>query len=204
MKKTLGGDRLGSGKKMDVNLHEYGRSSHDLSYTWRSTMSAGTLVPFLSLVGLPGDTFDINLNVDVKTHPTIGPLFGSAKVQLDLFEGPMRLYNAMLHNNKIGVGMDISKVLFPRLSVVGEGIPEDIRETIDIDNSQINPSSILAYFGIRGTGFIEEEEGPQSRIFNAIPILVYWEVMKNYYANKDKEDYQKQPLNATKARLEKE
>ena len=60
MKKTLGGDRLGSGKKMTVDFHGYERSTHDLSYLWRSTMAAGTLVPFMSEIALPGDTFDIS------------------------------------------------------------------------------------------------------------------------------------------------
>ena len=89
---TLGGDRLGSGKKQKVDLKNYERSSHDLSYIWRSTMASGTLVPFMSEVGLPGDSFDIDLDVDIKTHPTIGPLFGSYKVQLDVFSCPVRLY----------------------------------------------------------------------------------------------------------------
>ena len=44
---------------MKVELHNYERSTHDLGYIWRSTMSAGTLVPFMTQVALPGDTFDI-------------------------------------------------------------------------------------------------------------------------------------------------
>ena len=95
MKKvTLGGDRLGTGKKMQVKLHNYGRSTHDMSYVWRSTMSSGTLVPFLNEIGLPGDTFDIDLDAMVMTHPTLGPLLGSFKVQLDVFQAPIRLYNS--------------------------------------------------------------------------------------------------------------
>ena len=50
------------------------RSTHDLSYLWRSSMSAGTLVPFMSELALPGDSFDINLNCEVLTLPTIGPI----------------------------------------------------------------------------------------------------------------------------------
>ena len=76
---SLGGDRLGSGNKQRVELHGFERSNHDLSYIWRSTMAAGTLTPFLSEPILPGDTFDIDLNSNVLTHPTIGPLFGSFK-----------------------------------------------------------------------------------------------------------------------------
>ena len=41
--KTLGGDRLGSGKKQKISMHGYERSTHDLGYIWRSTMACGTL-----------------------------------------------------------------------------------------------------------------------------------------------------------------
>ena len=97
----LGGERLGSGKKNKYITKTFERSTHNLSYLWRSSMSAGTLVPFMSEVGLPGDTFDIELNADVKTLPTVGPLFGSYKVQLDVFEVPVRLFQGKLHMNKL-------------------------------------------------------------------------------------------------------
>ena len=62
MNKAIGGERLGSGNKMNVSLHNFERSSHDLSEVFRSSMNVGTLVPFLNKVALPGDTWDINLN----------------------------------------------------------------------------------------------------------------------------------------------
>ena len=110
---NLGGDRIGSGNKMKVQMRNYERSTHDLGNVWRSTMAPGTLVPFLKQVGLPGDTFDIELNADVKTLPTVGPLFGSFKLQLDVFMCPIRLYNAQLHMNKLDVGMNMKNVKFP-------------------------------------------------------------------------------------------
>ena len=179
MEKTLGGDRLGSGKKMKVELHGYGRSTHDLGYLWRSTMSAGTLVPFMAEVALPGDTFDINLDVDVKTHPTIGPLFGSYKIQLDVFQIPMRLYNSLMHNNMLGIGMDMTQVKIPQILLTATPAPE-ITDA-DMDNAQINPSALLSYLGIRGIGWTETNA---IRYFNAIPMLAYWDIYKNYYANK--------------------
>lgn len=184
MQKTLGGDRLGSGKKMKVDLHEYGRSTHDLSYLWRSSASMGTLIPFLSLVGLPGDTLDIDLDVDIKTHPTVGPLFGSAKVQLDVFEIPIRLYQAALHNNKLNAGRDIGNIKFPVLRLAARQLPSNLE--LDMDNTQINPSCVLHYLGIHGVGDIPDnpEETFWTRDFNAIPLLAYWEIYKNYYANK--------------------
>ena len=103
METNIGGQRLGSGNKETVHLRNYERSSHDLGYVWRSSMASGTLVPFMTEVGLPGDTFDIDLNCVVKTLPTVGPLFGSYKVQLDVFQVPIRLYNAKLHMNLLGI-----------------------------------------------------------------------------------------------------
>ena len=142
-KVTLGGDRLGSGKKNRVELHGYERSAHDLGYVWRSTMAAGTLVPFMSMVGLPGDTFDISLNADFKTHPTVGPLFGSYKAQYDVFMVPMRLYNSLLHNNAMGMGMKMDKVLLPVMNIPAR----EWEEGEDINSAQINPSCVLRYLG---------------------------------------------------------
>lgn len=181
-RKTLGGDRLGAGKKMQVDLHGYERSTHDLSYIWRSSMSAGTLVPFMSKVMLPGDTFDINLECEVLTLPTIGPLFGSYKVQLDVFMVPIRLYNSLLHNNKLGIGLNMAQVKLPQIELTAVPGTND-PEVTDIDNTQINPSCILSYLGIRGIGY-NAGETEVTRQFNGVPLLAYWDIYKNYYANK--------------------
>lgn len=184
IQKTLGGDRLGAGKKMKVAMHNYERSTHDLGYIWRSTMAAGTLVPFIKEIALPGDTFDINLNADVKTLPTVGPLFGSFKLQLDVFMCPIRLYNAQLHMNKLGVGMDMSRVKFPQLNIVTNHLNVNLDEPVEVQ--QINQSSLLAYLGIRGNGRTNSGGGV-SHDYNAMPYLMYWDIYKNYYANKQEE-----------------
>lgn len=177
MIRTLGGDRLGSGKKMQVELHGYQRSTFNISKMWRSTMSAGTLVPFICEPLLPGSTLDIDLDVDVKTHPTIGPLFGSYKIQLDVFSVPMRLYNSLMHNNTLNIGYDMEKVKIPQIRLTALPVTGN-----DLDNTQVNPSALPSYFGIRGVGV--PGNTPRTRDFNAIPILAYHEIYKNYYANK--------------------
>ena len=182
MQKTLGGDRLGSGKKQKVFLNHFERSTHDLGFIFRTTMSAGTLVPFMSILALPGDTFDIDLECDVKTHPTTGPLFGSFKVQLDIFQAPIRLYNGKLHNNKLGIGMKMQNVKLPYMELETN---RNYSWQGDINTSQINPSCILAYLGIRGVGQVPKDHLDNvTRTFNAVPLLAYWEIYKQYYANK--------------------
>jgi len=189
IKKTLGGDRLGSGKKMNVHLHNFERSTHDLGRIWRSTMACGTLVPYMVEYGLPGDVFDIDLGADVKTYPTIGPLFGSFKLQLDVFQAPIRLYNAMLHNNALGIGMNMSKVKLPELRFRfhpdGE---QNEKYQKPFHGKHINSSSIHAYLGIRGLGNTKNITGIDADVLmNAIPYLAYWDIYKNYYANKQEE-----------------
>lgn len=195
-KVAFGGQRLGSGGKITVDLKPYHRSTHDLGYIWRSTMAVGTLVPFLIEVGLPGDTFDIKLNADVKTHPTLGPLFGSFKLQLDVFEAPVRLYHSALMQNTTQVGNTIQNILLPVL--VSDVIPVTTPATMQTppDNSQINGSALLAYIGIRGWGWALS--GTPQRIMNAIPFMAYWEIYKNYYSNKQElNGYYLQPFTAS-------
>lgn len=185
IKKTLGGDRLGSGNKMQTSMNNYERSTHDLGFTWRSTMSAGTLVPFLVQEMLPEDKMEIELNCDVLTHPTIGPLFGSFKVQLDLFKVPMANYNAMLHMNTIGIGREMSKVKLPQIKIEGNNLVPYCNP----DTWQINPSSIFSYLNIRSLGHSSDEGILYvTREFNAIPYLGYFDIFYNYYSNKQEEN----------------
>jgi len=181
-KVTLGGERLGSGNKTKVELKSYNRSTHDLGNVERTTMAAGTIVPIWNQLALPGDTWDIGLDLEVLTHPTIGPLYGTYKAQVDVFIAPIRLYIGALNNNQLGIGMEMQNIHFPQIQMVSVS-PSSA--TTDWDNSQINPSSIFAYQGIRGLGKSTlSETGVVMRDFNAIPWLVYLDAYKNYYANK--------------------
>lgn len=185
-KRPIGGERLGAGKRMEVDMKTYDRSTFDLGYIWRSTMAAGTLVPFLCKPLLPGDTWDIDIeDFDMLTHPTEGPLFGSFKVQLDVFQVPMRLYMSALHNNKLGVGNNMAQVKLPKL----EKVP--LQKSIvmaqpDPNNAEISASCILSYLGYRGSG-LKDSTAARARKTNAIPLFAYHDIYKNYYANKQEE-----------------
>ena len=178
---SLGGDRLGSGNRMNVSLHGYESSNHDLGYVWRSTMAAGTLVPFLCEVALPGDNFRIDLDSVMKTHPTVGPLLGSFKAQFDVFKCPIRLYHSRLHNNPLGIGMETDKIKFPILNFTECNIINLKDKNTPPELQQINPSSIFSYLGLNGFG---SSEFAFSRNFNGLPFVMYWDIYKNYYVDK--------------------
>lgn len=184
---TIGGDRLGTGNKQKVSMKTYDRSTHDLSYTWRSSMSSGTLVPFQKLLCLPGDTVNMTWSADVLSLPTVGPLFGSYKVQLDCFLVPIRLFNRQLHMNKLNIGRNINEVLFPTLELKANAVTTDDYEWINTPNGQTNPSSLLRYLGINGIGRVVTT-GQVTRKFNALGVLSYWQIYKQYYANKQQDN----------------
>lgn len=184
MERNLGGtQRIGSGDKMKVQMHDYGKSNNNLSSRWKSTMAAGTLVPFMNLIGLPGDSFDIDLDAVVNTHPTIGPLYDGFKLQLDVYTAPMRLYQSVLNNDKLGIGLKMADVKFPTLNFVAPDFTDaEYKAMQDLENSQINPSCILSYLGLRGIGI--SRQGNRQRDFFGVPLLAYWDIYRNYYANK--------------------
>lgn len=182
MKKTLGGDRLRSESKMEVYLPNFGRSSHNVGKIIRTSQACGTIVPYWCQIGLDGTTFYIDITTKVKTMPTTGPVFGSFKHQIDVFVIPIRLYIAALHNNALGVGLNMSKVLLPRFQVYSANT--SIYEN-DTNRGQVNPSSLLSYLGIRGFGHTKVNQ--YIRSFPAIFNLAYWDIFKNYYANKQEE-----------------
>lgn len=183
MKKTLGGDRIRSESKMEVYLPNFGRSSHNIGKIIRTSQACGTIVPYWCQIGLDGTTFYIDITTKVKTLPTTGPVFGSFKHQIDVFVIPIRLYIAALHNNALGVGLNMSKVLLPYFQAMTANA--SIYEN-DTNRGQVNPSSLLAYLGIKGFG--RSKVNQYMRRFPAIFNLAYWDIFKNYYANKQEEN----------------
>lgn len=183
MKKTLGGDRLRSESKMEVYLPNFGRSSHNIGKIIRTSQACGTIVPYWCQIGLDGTTFYIDITTKVKTLPTTGPVFGSFKHQIDVFVIPIRLYIAALHNNALGVGLNMSKVLLPCFQALSANT--SIYEN-DTNRGQVNPSSLLAYLGIKGFGHSKVNQ--YIRRFPAMFNLAYWDIFKNYYANKQEEN----------------
>ena len=175
MKVNIGKNTLGDSNKMSVSLREYGRSTHNLSSAWRSPMGVGTLVPFMKLLGLPGDTFNIDLDTQIMTHPTIGPLFGNFKFQADVFTCPIRLYNAMLHNNTLNIGLDMSKVKLPKAEFF-------VRNKGDKEGK----ASLAEYLGVKQEPWYTTSEVQE---YNIVPFLGYYDVFKNYYANKQEERF---------------
>ena len=185
MEKNIGKNTIGDNGKMSVNLKTYNMSTHDLSTIVRNTQAAGTLVPNLTLLVQKGDIIDIDIEANALTHPTTGPLFGSFKLEHHLYTVPFRLYNSWLHNNRTKIGLDMAQVKIPQLNV---GLKNTDNPTPNNEWTQINPSCVLAYLGIRGYGSLI---GVQTKNVekNAVPLIGYYDIFKYYYANTQEEKF---------------
>ena len=173
--RTLGKNTLGDNNKMKVAMRDYDMSTHDISTVFRSSIGVGMLVPFCKILCQKGDIIDLNLINKTLSQPTLGPLFGSFKLQHFLFFGGFRLYNSWLHNNRTGIGMKMSDIKLPMMYAKTYG-------TATAAETNISASALYKYLGWsksrrKGT---RSTEGIYK---NGIPLLLYLDIFKNFFAN---------------------
>ena len=173
--RTLGKNTLGDNNKMKIAMRDYDMSTHDISTVFRSSVGVGMLVPFCKILCQKGDIIDINLINKTLSQPTLGPLFGSFKLQHFMFFGGFRLYNSWLHNNRTGIGMKMSDIKLPMMkaNTVGTAIKAE---------TNISASALYKYLGwskSRRTG----SDSTAGVVKNGVPLLMYLDIFKNYFAN---------------------
>jgi len=173
--RTLGKNTLGDNNKMKVAMRDYDMSTHDISTVFRSSIGVGMLVPFCKILCQKGDIIDLELINKTLSQPTLGPLFGSFKLQHFMFFGGFRLYNSWLHNNRTGIGMKMSDIKIPMMYAKCVGTASDA-------STQISKSALYKYLGwskSRRTG-TNSNDGVYK---NGVPLLLYLDIFKNYFAN---------------------
>lgn len=173
--RTLGKNTLGDNDKMKVAMRDYDMSTHDISTIFRSTVGVGMLVPFCKILCQKGDIIDLNLINKTLSQPTLGPLFGSFKLQHFLFFGGLRLYNSWLHNNRTGIGMKMSDIKLPMMYAKTYGIATEA-------TTKISASALYKYLGWSKSKRLgaKSTEGVYK---NGVPLLLYLDIFKNFFAN---------------------
>lgn len=179
--RTLGKNTLGDNNKMKVAMRDYDMSTHDISTIFRSSIGVGMLVPFCKILCQKGDIIDINLINKTLSQPTLGPLFGSFKLQHFLFFGGFRLYNSWLHNNRTGIGMKMSDIKLPMMVANTTGIATEA-------TTNISASALYKYLGWSkskrtGTGATD------GVLKNGVPLLMYLDIFKNFFANTQEDKF---------------
>lgn len=173
--RTLGKNTLGDNSKMKVAMRDYDMSTHDISTIFRSSIGVGMLVPFCKILCQKGDIIDINLINKTLSQPTLGPLFGSFKLQHFMFFGGFRLYNSWLHNNRTGIGMKMSDIKLPMMYAKTYGTTTEA-------TTNISASSLYKYLGWSKSK--RSGKGSTEGVYkNGVPLLLYLDIFKNFFAN---------------------
>lgn len=179
--RTLGKNTLGDNNKMKVAMRDYDMSTHDISTVFRSSIGVGMLVPFCKILCQKGDIIDLNLINKTLSQPTLGPLFGSFKLQHFMFFGGFRLYNSWLHNNRTGIGMKMSDIKLPTMIAKTYGTTTNAK-------TNISASALYKYLGwskSKRTG-TNATQGVQK---NGVPLLIYLDIFKNFFANTQEDKF---------------
>lgn len=174
--RTLGKNTLGDNNKMKVAMRDYDMSTHDISTVFRSSIGVGMLVPFCKILCQKGDIIDINLINKTLSQPTLGPLFGSFKLQHFLFFGGFRLYNSWLHNNRTGIGMKMNDIKLPMMYAKTYG-------TAQAATTNISASALYKYLGWSGSKRLGANNSTEGVYKNGVPLLLYLDIFKNFFAN---------------------
>ena len=84
-------------------------------------------------------------------------------------------------------GLNMAQVKLPQIKASLKSQYDTIT-TEEEQWNQVNPSCLLAYLGIRG---FANMNGVTSKIVakNALPIIAYYDIFKNYYANKQEDNF---------------
>ena len=173
--RTLGKNTLGDNNKMKVAMRDYDMSTHDISTVFRSSVGVGMLVPFCKILCQKGDIIDLNLINKTISQPTLGPLFGSFKLQHFLFFGGFRLYNSWLHNNRTGIGMKMSDIKIPMMVA-------NTRGTAAAATTDISASALYKYLGWSKSKRLGANS--TAGVYkNGVPLLLYIDIFKNFFAN---------------------
>ena len=96
----------------------------------------------------------------------------------------------MLHNNALNIGLNMKQVKFPIFPISYNLYTDKSKMEGSNDSllNEVNPSSLVAYTGVRALSTLETY-GSNMKTYNCIKPMMYFDIFKNYYANKQEEKF---------------
>ncbi|AXF52770.1 MAG: major capsid protein [Microviridae sp.] len=151
---------------------------HDKSHYFDTSMAVGPKVPILVQECIAGDVHQLAFESLVNTQALLSPLYGSFKLNIEVFFAGTSLYIPKLwRNGSMQQADGTLDANYPYIIV-------DPERTVAWSESLLDESALWAYLGYN-PGFTDRHystTGQRQR--NAIPILMYLDTMRHYYANR--------------------
>lgn len=166
------------------------RSNFNLGRVNRFTADVGYIYPCYVEEVLPNSYKRLDLESLIQTNATVAPLMGSFTAKFEAFFIPLRLYHRHLDLNNIKPNFN-DDFDFHYINTLSEVIPLDYRTPVKgepgdeftiYSNLVVSPGSLLDYLGILPAGH-NLLSWSKSRKVNATPLIGYFDIFRNYYAN---------------------
>lgn len=160
---------------------------HDLGHYFRTSMAVGPLVPIMVQECLPGDSHYFDINSLVNTQALLSPLYGSFRLKIMAFFAGTSLYIPKLwRNGSMQMADGTLDANYPTFTIDTTYFGSDGKIHF------VDPSSLYAYLGINpyyADPFDSEAGGEQMQAFrykefNAIPLLMYADIYRTYFVNR--------------------
>ena len=180
------------------------RSNFNLGRVRRTTLSPGLVVPVYCEEILPNSYKRLDLEALVHTNATIAPLMGSFTVKFEAFFVPLRLYHRHLDLNNLNpnfhTDFDFHYITIPNVDYeqtyslpIQQAIantPDHQTDNVVYTNYQVAPGSLIDHLRMLPVGFSSAlwsmgdrpASWRESRV-NAEPLIGYFDIWRNYYAN---------------------
>lgn len=157
-------------------------ANHNRSHYFRDSVAPGVLVPIYVKPVNPGDEIYNQYESLVNTQALFSPLYGSYKLKIMTFFAGTSLYVPKLWRNgsmqQTDGTLDANYPLFNFAYASGSTSP--------VKDLVVHPSSLLAKLGFN-PGYLHPQNGVKG--YNAIPILMYLDIFRHYFANRQEEKY---------------
>lgn len=193
----------------DALIQKPKHSNFNMSRANRFTMAPGLLYPFYWKPVMSQDICRWSWSSIVKTFPTIAPVMGSFKLQIDDFFIPYRLYVPEFQRNSSLIQYlesgttkpGFNDVLFPCFTFAIESMsyPTPFYNPDSGGGSVVGlpvaPGSILNCLGFpvgakpAAYGTSSDQYSLKGVQMNAIPFLAFWDIYRNYYVNRQENTY---------------
>lgn len=191
----------------DAMIRKPKHSNFNMSRANRFTMAPGLLYPFYWKPVMSQDICRWSWSSIVKTFPTVAPVMGSFKLQIDDFFVPYRLYvPEFQRNSSLIQHLEASEskpgftdVVFPCFTFAASssvyGTPFIRAGDSNSTGLPVAAGSLLNCLGFpvgatpAAAGSSSSQYSLKGVRFNAIPFLAFWDIYRNYYVNRQENTY---------------
>ena len=152
---------------------------HDLSHYLRTSMAPGLGYPICCIPCNAGDHHQLEFKHLMNTQAILNPLYGSYRLQICVFFAGVSLYIPKLWRNgsMLQSSTGLLDVNFPYVNPVAHK-----------PMYQVDPSSLPAFLGM-GYHSGRFSSAPSVFSVNLIPYLMYYDIFRHYYANRQEGSY---------------